>query len=240
MNSKLSFARFGFPVLAIMAALAVSGSARAASYYWTGNSSGGSTWTATTGGTNWSTDPNTPTDPGIFSPATTDSIFFVLSPIKNPTTTLGANFSVQGLTFTSDATATVTIGGTNTLTLGTGGMTMSTNSANASHIVSTNVALNGNQTWANNAPSALTLTFSGQISGSSALALQGTGSATTSSGAFIFSGANTLTSPITLFNNFASLTLNGGGTLLSVPNFILNGGSSLTLDNSAQAMTRLA
>ncbi len=156
---------FAVLTVAILIPLFGSSHARAASYYWTGTSAGGPTWNSTIGGTNWSIDPNSITDPGN-SPTSTDDVFFVFNPENNPTTTLGQDFSIKGLTFTSDATSPVTIGGANTLTIGTDGLTLN---GPASDIISANVAVGGAQTWANNSPSATTLTVSGQISGQRAI-----------------------------------------------------------------------
>ena len=147
---------------------------RAANFFWTGSSPGGATWTTTTGGTNWSIDPNVHTDPGSF-PTSADDVFFVFSPESQAFNTLGQDFSIKGLTFNAGAVTPVTVdgGGVNTLTIGTDGLTV--NSGSASNIISANVAIGGVETWANNAVSATTLTVSGQISGSAALTLRGTG-----------------------------------------------------------------
>jgi fibronectin-binding autotransporter adhesin len=210
-------------------------SARADQFYWTGNSAGGPIWNSTIGGTNWSTDPNTLADPAAF-PTSASDVFFVFAPEKNPTTTLGANFSIKGLTFTSDATAPVTIGGANTLTIGVNGVTLN---SPASDTISANVALGAAQTWSNNSPSATTLTVSGQISGSTALTLRGTGSTTSPSGSFVFTGNNTYSGALTLLNANTSLTLSGNGRLASVSGINLGGGAGLTLDNGTVAATRL-
>src|SRR4051812_26521517 len=68
-------------------------SARADQFYWTGNSVGGPIWNSTIGGTNWSIAPNTLSDPGTF-PTSASDVFFTFAPENNPTTTLGADFSI--------------------------------------------------------------------------------------------------------------------------------------------------
>ena len=207
----------------------------AGSFYWTGNSAGGPIWNSTIGGTNWSVDPNSVSDPATF-PGSADDVFFVFNPENNATTTLGQDFSIKGLTFTSDATSPVTIGGANTLTIGTDGLTLN---GSASDVISANVAVEGAQTWANNSPAATTLTVSGQLSGSAALTLEGTGSVSTPSGSFVFTGNNSYTGAITLLNANTTLTLSGSGTLASASSITLGGGTSLILDNTLTSATRL-
>ena len=210
--------------------------ATATSYYWTGNSAGGATWNSIIGGTNWSIDPNSLQDPGTF-PGSTDDVFFVFNPETNPTTTLGQDFSIKGLTFNSGVTSTVTIGGANLLTIGVDGLTVN---SSASDIINANVAIGAVEIWANNSPSATTLTIGGQISGSSALTLEGTGSTSIPSGAFIFNNSNTFSGALTLLNANTALTLSGGGTLAAASSITLGGGTSLTLDNGSSVATRLA
>lgn len=144
--------------------LLIGSAARADQFYWTGNSAGGPIWNSTIGGTNWSTDPNTLADPAAF-PTSISDVFFVFTPENNPGTTLGADFSIKGLVFTTDAVLPVTIGGANTLTIGVDGLTLN---GSASDTISAKVAIGAPQTWSNNSPSATTLTVTGQISGSSA------------------------------------------------------------------------
>ena len=210
--------------------------ANAANYYWTGDSPSGAAWNSTIGGTNWSTDPNTLSDPGQ-APGAGDDVFFVFSPENNAgATTLGANFSIKGLTFTADATGAVVIGG-NQLTLGTDGITV--NSGSASNTINSAVVVGGVEAWANDAVAATTLTFGGQILGSSALTLEGSGSTATPSGSFIFTAANTYSGAVTLLNANTSLTLSGSGTLGSATSIALGGGSSLTLSDTSNNIARL-
>ena len=89
--------------------LLIGSAARADQFYWTGNSAGGPIWNSTIGGTNWSTDPNTLADPAAF-PTSISDVFFVFTPENNPGTTLGADFSIKGLVFTTDAVSPVTVG----------------------------------------------------------------------------------------------------------------------------------
>ncbi len=230
--------------VALLAASSAQGQTAAISYYWTGTSSGGSVWTSIIGGSNWSLDPNSVSDPAN-APGSANDVFFVFNPEMNASaTTLGQDTTIKGLFITPDATSPVGIGGANTLTIGsaangTDGIVVAQGAATTT--VSSNLAIVGAQTWADNATSATTsFTVNGVISGNAALTLQGTGSSTVASGAFTFGGANTFSGSISLFNNFTSLTLNGNGSLLNLAGLAFNGGTSLTLDNTSAAVTRLS
>ena len=136
------------------------------SFYWVGDDN--SLWNAPSAGpngTNWSsssTDNNDPlTTPGIaVGSLTTDNVFFYFAG-NNLATFLGQDTQIKSLTFLSAATSSVSIGGANLLTLGTGGITI--NSGSAADTLSTNVALGAVQTWTNNSNAALTVT--GVLSG---------------------------------------------------------------------------
>ncbi len=138
------------------------------------------------------------------------------------------------------------------MTLGAGGVT---SNSNATILLSAKIVVGAMQTWSNNS-SAQPLTFSGVISGSAPLILQGTGVTSPAAlgvqgsgtvaptpvpltGAFVFSGVNTYSGAITLLNNGASLTLNGAGSLSSASRITLGGGSTLTLDSTASSAGRL-
>ena len=110
-NARRRNGLHSFAVLTVAILIPLFGSSHAAPLQLSdGYQLGGPTWNSTIGGTNWSIDPNSITDPGN-SPTSTDDVFFVFNPENNPTTTLGQDFSIKGLTFTSDATSPVTIGG---------------------------------------------------------------------------------------------------------------------------------
>ncbi len=97
--------------------------------------------------------------------------------------------------------------------------------------LSANVTGAGATTTATTAGGAA-LTVSGSISGTAGITLRGTGSTQTPSGAFVFSGANSFSGPITLLNANASLTLGGNGTLLNATGVNLGGGTVFTIDNT--------
>lgn len=132
-----------------------------ANYYWTGDSAGDGTvnssnpalWTTTTGGTNWSTSPITISDPGT-APTAGSNVFFVANGATNyQYTALNANFSLNSLTFDSSATGPIGVAsggnGTNTLTIGAGGITALSGSGSAN--ISANVSVGTTaQTWTDN------------------------------------------------------------------------------------------
>ncbi len=230
--------------VALLAASDAKAQTAAISYFWTGTSAGGPIWTSISGGSNWSLDPNSVSDPAN-APGSANDVFFVFNPELNASaTTLGQDITIKGLFITPDASSPVGIGGANTLTIGsvangTDGIVVAQGAATTT--VSSNLAIGGAQTWADNATSSTTsFTVNGVISGSAALQLQGTGSSTAPSGAFVFGGNNSYTGAITLFNNFTSLTLNGNGSLTHISGLTFNGGTSLTLDNTSAAATRLS
>jgi hypothetical protein len=124
--------------------------------YWHGTTDG--VWTTDnlqTGATNWTIDAAGTTDTHIAPGASTD-VFFVGSGAMNLNTTLGADFSIKGLTFTSTAASPVTISG-NRLTLGADGLAVQVGSA--ADMISSTVTLGGSQTWdiANDAGAPLTI-----------------------------------------------------------------------------------
>lgn len=228
-------------VATIAAWLSLASVVQAASYYWFGDNNNFWNQIVGPGGTNWSSsgDFNNGTAGATALPGSNDDVFFVLAGANNLTTELGANFSIRSLTFTADAQSPVQINdtpGTNTLTIGAGGIT---NNGPSTYTINAAVAVGAAETWANNGPAANPLTFGGVISGSSALTLQGTGSTLNPTGSFLFSGNNSYTGALTLLNANTSLTLSGGGTLRSASGITLGGGSFLNLDDSTTNAVRL-
>src|SRR6201999_57074 len=91
-------------------------------------------------------------------------VFFVLSGAGNLNTELGANFTINSLTFTADATNPVQINdtpGTHTLTIGAGGIT---DNGPSTYTMNAAIALGAAETWSNNS-TANPLTFNSVISG---------------------------------------------------------------------------
>jgi hypothetical protein len=215
-------------LLAVVLALVITAPANAANYYWTG-AAGNSNWNTTGSlGSNWSSSGSFNSNTGVNLPGSADNVFFYFA-ANNLNTVLGQNFSINSLTFLSTSTSSVTIGGTNLLTIGAGGVTLQ--SGSGAPTLSTNVALGATEAWTNN--SVGTMIVSGVISGVSAngLTLAGTGQGA-GTGAFNFQGANTYSGSTTLANNGTTLTLSLSGSILNTSAITLTGGSSLILDNT--------
>ncbi len=143
--------------------------------------------TATAGGqTNFATDVTGATDAGILPNGTSNVTFSVNGGGQNTNAVLGADLSINSLTFNANATGgqQVTISGNNTLTIGAGGITVTAGSGSQT-IATAALALGTSQTWTNN--SANPFTVSAPITGAaSGLTLSGTGSPT-----FVLTGNNT-------------------------------------------------
>ncbi len=206
-------------------AIAVPAVTFASLFYWTGDHD--ANWNTTGGlaGTNWSSSPDF-NNGTAGAPGSGDTAVFVLFGAGNLNTSLGRDFSINSLTFTSDAVAAhpVAIGGTNTLTLGAGGVT---NNSNAPITLSTNISLGSAQTWTNNSI-AQPLLVTGAISSAATTALTLSGA-----GAYNFQGANTYSGSTTVFTG--ALTLSGASGSIQNSNtggITLQAGTSLTLDNS--------
>ncbi len=191
---------------------------------------GAAYWTGTQGG-NWSTLNGTNTNWAMDSARTTDRQALLTNATANTSsyadvyfnsnssplaTTLGADTTIRGLNFAAGATGPVTVGGNNTLSLGSGGITVQ--QGTGAHTVAANIVLAADQTWGN--VSSNNLTVSGVVSGSGNLTIAGsytvyTGDNSTSitpttvlgTGAFVLSGNNTYTGTTTVTSG--TLVLNG-------------------------------
>jgi hypothetical protein len=164
--------------------------------YWRGSVDG--IWTTDnlqTGVTNWTLDSAGTTDTHIAPGASTD-VFFVAAGAQNLNTTLGADISIKGLTFTSTATAPVVIAGANTLTIGTDGLTVQAGSGG--HSINNPVTLGGSQTWQIGNATSSPLTVGGTLTVPAGMNLTKSGT-----------GGLILTGPPTL-SNASSLSINGG------------------------------
>ena len=184
------------------------------------------TWTGlATPDPNWSTAGNWDTAPL----SDTTNTLIVLTGGLNTNTVVDTNFGINSLTFNATA-GTFTVGGANTLSIGSGGINLITGNAN-SQLVSTNLALVAGQTWTNNSTGLLTV--SGSIAnGTNLLTVTGSGNTTisgaigggsggltkTGAGLLLLSGANTYT-------GLTSIT--GGIVRASVNNTFAAGAYSL-------------
>ena len=214
-------------------------------------STGGTTATSS----NWAVaaGDTTGTANGLVPGAGTD-IFFSTSTgaTQQSAVVLGADMSANSLTF-NDSTA-VTIGGTNYLTLGSGGITVNVSSA-ATTTISAGVYIGATQTW--NIASGKQMTMSGVLAGanSSNLQLASTNGITIAGGGTVLlsGAANTYSGAVTVDNATAGTTLKlgaagalgaGTGSALNVSSITVSGtGAALdlngiTLNAHTQLFTR--
>jgi hypothetical protein len=125
-----------------------------AAAYWQGNVDGN--WSTNSAGvTNWKTDASGATDTHTAPGSPTDVFFTTTGGGSNVSTTLDADFSIKGLTFTSAATNAVTIGGSHTLSFGANGLTVQAGAA--APTIASAVTLRTNQTWTVNGANPLTV-----------------------------------------------------------------------------------
>jgi len=167
--------------------------------YWQGaqGASGTGAWnTVTSGSTNFTTDAAGTNNTQVI-PGSVTNVKFTANSGTNVNTVLGQDFTINSLEFTGTgstaATTSVTIGGTNTLTInasGTNGNTagngITVDAGSAAHTISSKVALGSSQTWT---VSGSALTVSGAVSdGGNAYGLTKSGT-----GTLILSGSDSYT-----------------------------------------------
>ena len=147
---------------------------------------------------------------------------FLISSGASSLTTQRRGFLHQELELTTDDTAGVSIGGANTLIIGSGGLT---DNANVVNSIDSAITLGVSQTWTNNTATPLSVT--GAIGGSGInLSLAG-------AGAFNFSGSNSYSGATSLTSNRTTLTLSGAsGSLNNTSSLTLEGGTTLNIDNT--------
>ena len=202
---------------ALLAVLILSHSAQAANIYWDGT---GTSWNSVG---SWSTSISTTTDPGSVPVSGDNAIFNTNGVNALQTVNLDANQSVGGgggLSFNLNSTGGVTLqgGGTDrTLALGTGGIGINAaagpvtiGSATAGQSVVLN--LGGDQNWANNGSSLLTINNGVTNSVASKISLTGSGSGGATFNGIISNGSGTTS--LTVNNGSASTvtTLTGANT----------------------------
>jgi autotransporter-associated beta strand protein len=198
---------------------------KAAQYFWVGDDNASWNTIIGPGGTNWSSSPdfNNGTGGATALPSSTSDVFFVLPGAANLTTELGANFSINSLTFNTFATSAVQINdtpGTHTLTIGAGGITVN---GPSTYTINAPIVLGAAEKWSNN--SANPLTVNGVISGGNNLTIGG-------SGTMVFGGANTYTGATNI--STGTLTLSGAnGSITGTSGITLGAGTILNLDNTA-------
>ena len=198
--------------------------------YWRGDLDASWSTLKPTAATNWRTDATGANETLGLPGATTDVFFTTSDGGENLSTTLGANYSIKGLTFTSDAVNPVSIGGTNTLTLGADGVTTQTGAAAAT--INCPVVVGASQTWS--AGSTNPLTVSGSLSVSSTtLTKSGAGVVVLSGVQSFGNNAMVNVSGGTLrYNTTANATSVGSGVTVHVAS-----GAELELANSGAALS---
>jgi autotransporter-associated beta strand protein len=188
--------------------LTINGGAQAPLNAYFTNNTGTLTWNSGgnngLGATNFSNDSQGTMDPHYLPGPITNVIFSSSSsnvPNAPFTTTLGQDFTINSIEFASNANNTITVAGSNTLTIGSGGILVDPGSA--AHNISTGALVIGqDQTWTNNSINPLTITSN--VSGGN-LTVAG-------SGTIVLTANN---------NTYASTTINAGATLQ-----LGNGGAS--------------
>ena len=163
--------------------------------YWAGGfSKAPAVWAVSDGvaNSNWSsTDPSLgPATPTPLLPGSGATVYFNSGEPNASAMTLGSSMSVAGIVV-NDTGAVAIVGDGNTLTIGSGGITV--NGATSTVTIGSALSLAANQNWTNNSTNTLSITGS----------ISGTGGITTA-GAIYLSGTNTFSGPTTL----------SGGTLV--------------------------
>ncbi|MBC8095012.1 MAG: autotransporter-associated beta strand repeat-containing protein, partial [Akkermansiaceae bacterium] len=177
--------------------------------FWKGDVSG--VWNANSGGNrNWDTDQSSGIDLGGLPGIPTD-VTFAADGAVNFNTTLGADFGIHNLVFTTPSA--VTIGGANTLTLN-GSVTVNSGAA-SENISVASVVLGADQTWTVT-DSGTTLSVSSPVSGVKGLTVAGAGSVvlsannTYSGGTTVAGGTLVLSNATDTLPNTGAVTINGG------------------------------
>ena len=132
-------------------------------------------------------------------PGPTTNVFFSATGAQRLSTVLGANLSVNSITFNANSSGAVTIGGSNTLTVGAGGLTLN-NNAPAATVSASSYVIAADQAWTNNSGNPLTV--SANVSGGN-LTIAGVGTS-------ILAGANSY--GYTNVSSGATLQVGAGGT----------------------------
>ena len=143
-------------------------------------------------------------------PGATDDVILSAAGTARQIASLGGGQSARSLTFNAHASAPITIAAGNTLTLGSGGIALTADTA-ASHTINADVALAVPQTWT--VPATRTLNAGGSISGSGPLTKAGNGT-------LVVTGAATPTGGVVV--QAGTLQIGNGGASGSLASDIVN------------------
>ena len=173
------------------------------------------TWTGSGGNSNnWNTPRNWSNDTRPVSDISNSTVVFsILSTTNLSNNNNIGTLSLRGIQVFSPS-GPINVSGTDTITLGVGGVDLSTATQNLT--LATPIALGANQTWSVN--SGRTLTVSGVVSGSSTLTKSGAGT-------LLLTGANSHTGTTTV--DAGTLTLGTGGSLAAGSAVTVNTGGTL-------------
>jgi fibronectin-binding autotransporter adhesin len=211
--------------------------------YWLGTYSGGAgVWSLSNGSSNsnWASA-STGTATALVPAAATNVIFSATGASNQSSMSLGSNMSVNSITVDGSTTPTEThnlvLAAGNTLTIGsTTSPGITINAGSGTVTLNPNIALGILQTWTNNSSSLFTV--GGDISGSFALTVAGTGN--TSFSGIIGTGSTltkTGTGTLSLSNSNALSSFDFNNTAASQGTVILSNGTALGADSTAYTMT---
>ncbi len=231
-----------------------------ATAYWSGAQSGaaGLVWSTELGsssspGTNWSATDGGADLHAIPGGRVTNVIFGSTGNSAGTlSTTLGADFSINSLTFTSARTNSVIVGGANTLTLLSGGITVQSGSgAHTINVTGDTIAgtpgvlLGASQTWTNNSSNPLTIQssvgddgagFSLTIAGSGVTELAGadtySGGTDVTAGTLIVAANGALPTDSNVSISGGTLKLGAGTGLAQVDSLAITGSGTLDINNN--------
>jgi len=166
--------------------------------FWAGSLNGNWNGFNSTASTNWRVSA-TGADTNALPVSTSDVTFATTSPTPGTlATTLGQNFTINSLTFSSSISSATSIAGPATLTIGGAAGITNSSSAGGAITISAPVALGIGQTWTNNNTTD-TMIFSAAV--------------TNGANNLTITGAGNIAINAVLGNGAGSLTKSGAGTL---------------------------
>ena len=191
--------------------------------YWSGTTS--SVWNANVN--NFSKNLAGTTPATLPLSAATEVVFNAVGASNFSSTTLGADTTIKTLTFGSNATAAVGIGGANTLTITPSSVKtgVTVNSGSATHTISTQVALGASQSWTVT-DSTQALNATGVISGAFGLTKSGEGT-------LVFTADHTYSGGTTVAVGTLALDYTSGGSRLADVGVLTLAGGTVNLQNGA-------